>query len=796
MTFRRWSLVACGVSLLAACSDGESYEDDDYLAASQALVQNGTDVSLKVTSDWGQGYCADVTLKNNSASNVTDWRVTLDMKGSTLGNGWNGTFTGTTGLVNVAPAAHNKLISAGGSATFGFCASSANSSQRAILSSISITGGGTSSTGGTSTGGAASGGGTTSTGATTSTGSTTSTGATAGTGASSTGGTGGSTGGTTTGGTGGVTTGGTGGATTGGTGGTGGTTSCQTGTTGTTWATNCPTAPYRTCTAGTWQAAGAENGAPLRLESAHFAIYWKDGTTITQAQAQSAINTLETIWNQYFGAPMYFPEPYCSQSAKYKASVHFDNSYPLWGGAWGNNYMGMWVGPGAASDHWGLAHEFMHGVQSVSKGLACGGPETSNYCGWIYESHANFAPHQLTEYDNNVHCSEMLANAPHLYLGSTRDRYCNWQFMEFLKDKQCHKAVNDIWTTTPASNDPFSAIMKSRGWSISQANDFFGDWAMHNITWDYKESGAAYRSSFGAITDTSRPERRNRITRLEPLDSSYASTRRFRSPYYSAPQRYGYNIVRLQPESGKTSVTVKFRGVVQSGANSDWRWGLVATNSALTTARYSPLQKGSDGELTFCISPGELVWLVVTGTPSVQQQIYWDQPYASIYRYPYMVELTNAWPDGFQNGAPAACPSGTERHENGGGCAPANLATSVYVGPHAQVLGGTVSGTARIEDEAVILNGATVTGGVVGGLSVLSRFTVKDSAQVRATFYPPGFFESGQGLSGTAQLLGDIEYRGQGTNKTSGSYSGFVDAGTASRSINEVTVAPPYAWRQ
>jgi hypothetical protein len=190
------------------------------------------------------------------------------------------------------------------------------------------------------------------------------------------------------------------------------------------------------------------------------------------------------------------------------------------------------------------------------------------------------------------------------------------------------------------------------------------------------------------------------------------------------------------------------------------------------------------------------VWLVVTGTPSVQQQIYWDQPYASIYRYPYMVELTNAWPDGYQNGAPAACPSGTERHENGGGCAPANLATSVYVGPYAQVLGGTVSGTARIEDEAVILNGASVTGGVVGGLSVLNRFTVKDSAQVRTTFYPPGFFESGQGLSGTAQLLGDIEYRGQGTNKTSGSYSGFVDASTASRSITEVTVAPPYAWRQ
>ncbi len=100
--------------------------------------------------------------------------------------------------------------------------------------------------------------------------------------------------------------------------------------------------------------------------------------------------------------------------------------------------MGMWVGPGAANDVWGLAHEFTHGVQSISGGLSCGGPQTSNTGDRIFESHANFVPHQLSTYDDDVHCSEMLVNAPHLYLGSTRDRYCNWQFMEYLKDKHCY----------------------------------------------------------------------------------------------------------------------------------------------------------------------------------------------------------------------------------------------------------------------------------------------------------------------------------------------------------------------
>lgn len=570
---------------------------------------------------------------------------------------------------------------------------------------------------------------------------------------------------------------------------------CDLGTTETRFATDCPTTP-QACTPGTWVAAGAETGAPLRAESEHFAVYYPEGTNLTLSDAQLALETLEAIWSEYFGPPMLFREPYCDAGTKYKASVHFDNEFPLWGGAWGSGFMGMWIGPGAARDRWGLAHEFAHGIQSVSGGLNCGGSAKSNTCGWIYESHANYMAHQLSWFSDDVHCSEMLANAPHLYLGSTRNRYCNWQFMEYLENTQCHEAVNDIWTGRPASSDPFIAIREGLGWSQSQLNDFIGDWAMHNVTWDYKESGAAFRRTYGPITDISRPERRNRITRLMPLDGDFVSTRRFQSPYYAAPQRFGYNVVRLVPQAGADEVTVKFRGVVQAEADSDWRWGLVATNTELTRARYSALQGGADGELTFCLNGEELLWLVVAATPSEHQSIYWDQPYASIYRYPYLIEVHGAWPEGYIDGVKQACPSGTVVHGNGGGCAPATLSESVYVGPHALVLGGAISGNARIEDQAVILDGATVSGGTVGGLTVLERFSVSDEATVRATFYPPGYFESGQGLSGNATLLGDVEYRGAGLNRSSGSYSGFVDAQSASFSLDEVTVAAPYTWRQ
>jgi Family of unknown function (DUF6055) len=582
--------------------------------------------------------------------------------------------------------------------------------------------------------------------------------------------------------------------------GAGGAGTCDPGTTTTTWATSCPTSG-QTCTAGTWVAGGPDpdhSAFTLRAESAHFAVY-ADETSTTATTAQAAVTHLETVWSLYFGSPMFMREPLCNTATKYKASIHVHSDWGLTGGSWATGRMGMWIGTGGLLDHWGLAHEFMHGVQSVEGGLAC---NQSNTCGWIYESHANWGAQQQVEYHaSNVHCSEMLPNASHLYLGSTRDRYCNWQFMEYLKDKYCYSAVNAIWTGTPV-NDAFTAIMNARGWNISQLNDFFGDWAMHNVTWDYQDpapestaganQGSLFRSNYGSVADTSKSERRLRLVKMDPLDTA---TRRFVVPNLHAPQRWGYNIVRLYPDAGATSVTVTFRGVIQSAASSDFRWGLVATDSAISKPRYSALQKGTDGALTFCVNAGESLFLVVTATPSVQKQLIWDQLYPSIYRYPYMVQLGNAWPDGYQGGTQAACPSGTTRVANGGGCGPASLASGVYVGPYAQVLGGTVSGTARIDDHAVVLSG-TVSGGTVSGLSIIkSGMTISSGKESVAWPYSPGWFDPPQSLTG-GTLLGDIEYRGANLTEASGSYCGFVDNTITSNCTGgDVTTPPPYTWR-
>jgi hypothetical protein len=452
----------------------------------------------------------------------------------------------------------------------------------------------------------------------------------------------------------------------------------------------------------------------------------------------------------------------------------------------------------------------MHGVQSLTPGFSeCGGQGC-----WIYESHANWMPHQI--YRDNVHCSEMLANSSHLHYGNTRNRYCNWQFFEYIKDRFCPSAINDMWTADApqGQRDPFQKLMYVNRWTLEELNDLFGEWAMHNVTWDYKnpdgsDQGAIYRKNYGAITETQYSQRRLRLTQLETLDADWARNRRFSSPYYWAPQRWGYNVIRLYPDTSASSVSIKFRGVLQPGANTGFRWGLVATDASGQKPRYSSIKAGTDGELTFCLNPNEQLFLVVLAAPTQYQKITWQQPsdgtpYPSIYRYPYMVEFTNAWPEGFKNGKRDNCLANLVRHSNGGGCAPANTPSSVYVGPYATVLAGKVSDNARIEDQAMVVNGTVSGNARVGALTTLgvaanphhgqANFTVTDDASVLASFYPLGWFANNASAQGSMQLIGDLEYY---TNtKTRGIFYGLVDEAAAGVSTApQVTQPPPYNWR-
>jgi hypothetical protein len=90
-------------------------------------------------------------------------------------------------------------------------------------------------------------------------------------------------------------------------------------------------------------------------------------------------------------------------------------------------------------------------------------------------------------------------------------------------------------------------------------------------------------------------------------------------------------------------------------------------------------------------------------------KIIWDQMYYTIYRYPWMVQLQGAWPEGYPAPAP---PTGSGAiHPNGGGwvASTAQVSATAFVGPRARVIGNAVvSGNARIEDWAIVGSAAQV----------------------------------------------------------------------------------------
>ena len=630
-----------------------------------------------------------------------------------------------------------------------------------------------------------------------------------------------------------------------------------------------------------WVNQCASNGFTLIAESDHFEVCKKPTTddgqannvSIPNSDAQGVLTSLEKVYSFYIdslGWMLPFPK---SPDKKLKSNIYvFDNSVmaALYGG---QDYVkglnnefgpGMWIGVGSLKDYWGTSHEFAHGLQGVAGWMG-----NNSHSGWFAESHANWMAHQYNP--NDAHCSEYLINYPYLYYGSTRDRYCNWQFLEHLKEefggghKGAHE-VNRIWMESIRDGEdgrmeqtPFTAMMLVYGWTLDSLNQQFGKFAMKNATLEYAPAKKAlYKKSYGDYEFKTRRDaswgdnyrRHTRVTMLNKIPCPDYSPRegmeeecpeQYISPSYWAPQRWGYNLVRIYPDSaGK--VTVKFRGIVQDkptvsgykcfGDNTDhymgksynwcnyapdklpdpasgWTVGLVA-EGADGTPRYSEMKHGTGFNLEIETKASDkALWLAVTATPTEIQTILWDQFYYSIYRYPYMIEVVNGAPEGYNKDfwKPANA-SGYTKHSNGGGLvsSKAKVDASVYVGPDAVVNGGTISGNARIEDFAVV-DGGTISGNAVvrgralvtagtisddavleedawlvsgsitgkakvGALSIIVNTTVTDNAQVYGVMWAL----NGKKLSGTAQLRGDLENNFD-KEISKGIFYGMVDNG-------------------
>jgi hypothetical protein len=103
-----------------------------FASAAPALTGN-----LVIGSDWGDGYCAKVYLKNTGTSATTTWTTKIDIGSATLRDNFNSTIVGTTGVISVTPVKHNSIIDPGSEKNFGYCA---NGKSRPTLISTTTPG--------------------------------------------------------------------------------------------------------------------------------------------------------------------------------------------------------------------------------------------------------------------------------------------------------------------------------------------------------------------------------------------------------------------------------------------------------------------------------------------------------------------------------------------------------------------------------------------------------------------------------------------------------------------------------
>jgi endoglucanase len=117
---------------LAACSDKIDNDNDgliDFpndLGCSSAIDNDEvTPVSLlqttvKITSSWETGYCADVDVKN-TGTNAEVWKVSFSIEG-VVNQMWNATYTQAAAAVSAQGQNWNNVVDPGATVSFGFCA--------------------------------------------------------------------------------------------------------------------------------------------------------------------------------------------------------------------------------------------------------------------------------------------------------------------------------------------------------------------------------------------------------------------------------------------------------------------------------------------------------------------------------------------------------------------------------------------------------------------------------------------------------------------------------------------------
>lgn len=87
----------------------------------EILPSSSQVLSLVLTSDWGGGYCGDLSWTNDTGGPVRDWAILMGLRAEIFAS-WSGTFSPVFGGYLIEPVWYNEELAPGAALNIGFCA--------------------------------------------------------------------------------------------------------------------------------------------------------------------------------------------------------------------------------------------------------------------------------------------------------------------------------------------------------------------------------------------------------------------------------------------------------------------------------------------------------------------------------------------------------------------------------------------------------------------------------------------------------------------------------------------------
>lgn len=506
-------------------------------------------------------------------------------------------------------------------------------------------------------------------------------------------------------------------------------------------------------------------------ESENFTLIWGDDAGIDPPSAsdpdlrfhpQEILDTLEWIYQQMADIGFVW-DTIGTNLHLYKIPVIMLNTFGpdgVTGWAFGGDTDGImgtfWAHPLAMKGGHVAAHELTHSLQAQCnidyRSIHGLGPVWQT-AGIFWETHANFMrnliyPQDVTAWGMDVYHVETW--------GDWKNTYENYALLMALADMDGLDIINRLWRESLPYEYPLQAYKRLRGFTPFELNDHL---------YDYAKRMATYDISIKSVGNHFRARRTDDLQNwLAPIQATWTileqdslSPGHFSVPIHLAPEEFAYNMIPIHPHPDSCVVIIRFKGHTDANPHAGWRYGFVTAKADGTVSRYGETNHEADQEIAFELLPGEsAMYFVVMGAPTDgittnPANDTW-KGYPKHFRFPYEMTISGGSPEGAQ--APELfrpqLKNGGHLHPNGGGWVEnsATVANSVFIGPHAIVLGNSqISGDVRItntaivrdalvSDQVIIEGNACVLGGTlsdqarIGGQAFLENNTISENARV------------------------------------------------------------------